>query len=286
MRTAKNLNRLTTVNSRGISTIGYFVTELMTPLSMIGGVAGVGALMSIKILEPYQKGVWLGFGKFKGVKGEGMRLALPLYHTVHEVDMRSTMIELPEQHIMGAGENVTTFVDGTVQFRVVDPVKAMFEVDDYKKNTAERAQNAIREHLGGMDFDGINRDRAKLNKDLLDEMKSLEDCWGVKVETVQIRNVRVAKSLEEDMARTAKAKKSAEAKIILADANIETSKKYHDAAEMYSDNPNSMRLRELDMLQAIADKPSTKIVFYPLDFSGKLANTLGIVSDSEKKEKD
>lgn len=236
-----------------------------------------GGISCIQILKPYQKGVWMAFGKFQNVKGEGMRLSIPFYHSVQVVDMRSTMIELPEQNIMGVGENVTTFVDGTVQFRVVDPMKATFEVDDYKVNTAERAQNAIREHLGGMDFDDINRDRVKLNSVLLEDMKPLEDEWGVKVEKLQLRNVKVAKSLEEDMARTAKAKRSAESKIIQAKANIATSQQYHEAAKLYLDNPNTMRLRELDMLQAIADKPSTKFVFYPMDFHR-------IAIDPKKKE--
>ena len=229
----------------------------------------------LTIIKAYEKGVYLKFGELQGIKDPGLRLNIPVYHKVMKVDMRSTVDQLGYQELYSEGENVTFHVNGTVQYRVVDPLKATLNVDEYWTNTRIRAQNSIREHLSGMPIDDISAKREQLNEILKEDLSQLESDWGIRVERVQLENIKFDDSLKAMMSQKAKAQRSADSKVIQAKANIETAKKYAEASKEYEDSPVSLQLRQLDMLQSIASHDSVKFVFYPLEVLSALRTHAG-----------
>jgi regulator of protease activity HflC (stomatin/prohibitin superfamily) len=232
-----------------------------------------------RIVDQYEKGVTFTLGKLTAVKDPGIRLKIPFIQQMWKADMRTTLNRLDRQEIV-TRDNVAIKVDGVVQFRVIDPRKAIcnvsgvgsFEKDSsgegyhrvgVEKAINELAQLKIREVLSHSDVNEILRNREDLGNKLTEGTNALVDDWGVEIHSIRIKDINFDESMTRAMAKTAEAHRVAEAKIINAQADIETAKKYEEAAEIYGKNPTAMRLRELEAFTRLASEKSNCTILIP-----------------------
>lgn len=208
-----------------------------------------------RIVDQYEKGVTFTLGKLTAVKDPGLRIAIPFIQWMWKADMRTTLKSLARQEVI-TKDNVTIKVDGVVQFRVIDPRKAICNVNgvgswekasdgDYHRVGVEKAINElaqlkIREVLSHSDVNEILRNREELGCKLTEGANSLLDDWGVEIQSIRIKEINFDESMSRAMAKTAEAQRVAEAKMINAQADIETAKKYEEAAEIYGKNPTGV----------------------------------------------
>jgi regulator of protease activity HflC (stomatin/prohibitin superfamily) len=223
------------------------------------------------IIPEYQRGIKLNLGKFSGVVEPGIRLNVPVYHQIYHVDMRDRTVQLQKQKVV-TSNNVSYEVDGVLQYRIVDPRKAILEVNDIHSSIVERAQLEMKKSLAKTELDKLSMSRDEISSDLIKGLLPLEDKWGVKFQFFELREITFDDTLKRAMATVAEAELQAKAKVINAKADIETAKEYQKAAAVYSENPNTMRLREFQLWQTGFKDPATKFFVIPsnlLDFMKK-----------------
>lgn len=227
-------------------------------------------LASFRVLREYQRGVVFMLGRFWKVKGPGLILIIPGVQQWVRVDLRTIVMEVSPQDVI-TRDNVSVKVNAVVYFRVVDPAKSVIQVEKFLEATSQLAQTTLRAVLGKHALDELLSEREKLNLDIQKVLDTQTDAWGIKVSTVEIKQVDLNESMVRAIARQAEAERERRAKIIHAEGELQASEKLLQAAQMLAQQPQAMQLRYLQTLGNIAgDKSSTIIFPVPIEFLSAL----------------
>jgi regulator of protease activity HflC (stomatin/prohibitin superfamily) len=220
---------------------------------------------AIKVFPEYQRGVIFRLGRLTPPKGPGIFVIIPIVDRVVRVDLRTITFDVPAQEVI-TKDNVPAKVNAVAYFRVVDPSKAIVEVQSYVSATSQIAQTTLRSVLGQSDLDHLLTERDKLNARLQEIIDEQTEPWGVKVSVVEIKDVEIPASMQRAMARQAEAERERRAKVIAAEGEFQASEKLSQAADVLSRNPAAIQLRYLQTLAEIAtEKNSTTVFPIPID---------------------
>ncbi|HEX6696719.1 MAG TPA: slipin family protein [Solirubrobacteraceae bacterium] len=230
---------------------------------LVLAIAAAGA--SVRILREYERAVVFRLGRLVGAKGPGIVLLVPLVDRMVRVDLRTVTFEVPPQDVI-TRDNVPAKVNAVAYFRVVDPVKSVVEVERIRAATSQIAQTTLRSVLGRADLDQLLSEREQLNESLQQIIDDQTDPWGVKVTTVEIKDVGIPQGMQRAMARQAEAERERRAKVINAEGEFQASERLFDAAEVMSGNPAALQLRYLQTLLEIGTNQNSTIVLpVPID---------------------
>ena len=220
---------------------------------------------AIRILREYQRGVVFTLGRFWKVKGPGFIILIPLVQQMVRVDLRTIVMDVPTQDVI-SHDNVSVKVNAVVYFRVIDPEKAIIQVENFYMATSELAQTTLRSVLGQHELDEMLAERERLNVDVQSILDRQTDAWGIKVSNVEIKHVDLDESMIRAIAKQAEAERVRRAKVIHALGEMEASEKLLQAAQTLSQQSQAMQLRYLQTLTEIAGERSNTIVFpLPMD---------------------
>ncbi|WP_457626207.1 slipin family protein [Persephonella sp.] len=215
---------------------------------------------AIKILPEYERGVIFRLGRVIGAKGPGIIILIPFIDKMVRVSLRVITMDVPTQDVI-TKDNVSVKVDAVVYFRVVDPVKAIVNVEDFIYATSQISQTTLRSVCGQAELDELLSQREKLNIKLQEIIDKETDAWGVKVVSVELKRIDLPEELVKAMARQAEAERERRAKIIAAEAEYQAAQKLVEAAELLAKQPIAMQLRYLETLNTIGQKNAKTIVF-------------------------
>ncbi|WP_341502990.1 slipin family protein [Gallaecimonas sp. GXIMD4217] len=233
--------------------VGYF------PLLLI--IFVVSLIMSMfRILREYERGVIFLLGRFYKVKGPGLIIVVPFVQQIVRVDLRTVTMDVPTQDVISR-DNVTIKVNAVLYFRVIDPQKAIINVENYLEATSQLAQTTLRSVLGQHELDELLAERETLNADLQRILDNSTDVWGIKVSTVEIKHVDLDDSMIRAIARQAEAERVRRAKVIHANGELEASRKLLEAAETLAKQPQAIQLRYLQTLTEISGENNSTIIF-------------------------
>ena len=221
---------------------------------------------SVRVLREYERGVMFTLGRFTGVRGPGLILLIPLAQQMVRVDLRTVVLDVPSQDVISR-DNVSVKVNAVLYFRVVDPDKAIIQVENFMQATSQLAQTTLRSVLGKHELDEMLAERDKLNADIQEILDQQTDAWGIKVANVEIKHVDIDESMIRAIARQAEAERTRRAKIINSEGEQQAAQKLVEAAQILAASPGAMQLRYLGTLHEIAgEKNATIIVFpFPID---------------------
>ena len=241
----------------------------------------VGLAASLRILREYERGVVFQLGRFWKVKGPGLVILIPGIQQMVKVSLRVMVLDIPSQDVI-TRDNVSVKVNAVLYFRVVDPQKAIIQVEKYLEATSQLAQTTLRAVLGKHELDDLLAERERLNLDIQKILEAQTDSWGIKVTNVEIKHVDLNDSMIRAIARQAEAERERRAKVIHAEGELQASHKLAEAAEVLSHQPQALQLRYLETLTVIAaDKNSTIVFPLPLDIVGPLLKALARPGDTE-----
>ena len=225
---------------------------------------------AIKILREYERGVIFQLGRFWKVKGPGLIIVIPVVQQMERVDLRVIVMDVPTQDVISR-DNVSVKVNAVVYFRVIDPEKAIIQVERYLEAISQLAQTTLRSVLGQHELDDMLAEREKLNADIQGLLDRQTDAWGIKVANVEIKHVDIDETMVRAIARQAEAERERRAKVIHAEGEMQAATKLVEAARILNEQPQSLQLRYLQTLTEIAGEKSSTIVFpLPLDSIGKM----------------
>lgn len=233
------------------------------------------AIASIRILREYERGVVFLLGRFWRVKGPGLVIIVPGIQQMVKVDLRVVTMDVPPQDVISR-DNVSVKVNAVVYFRVVDPQKAIIQVENFLMATSQLAQTTLRAVLGKHELDEMLAEREKLNLDVQQILDAQTDSWGIKVANVEIKHVDLNESMVRAIARQAEAERERRAKVIHAEGEKQAAQALMEAAQMLSREPAAMQLRYLQTLTQVAgDKSSTLVFPVPVDLLSALTSRPG-----------
>jgi len=225
---------------------------------------------SIKILREYERGVVFFLGRFQRVKGPGLIIIIPGIQQMVRVDLRTVTMDVPTQDVISR-DNVSVKVNAVIYFRVVDPERAIIQVEDFIMATSQLAQTTLRSVLGAHELDEMLMNRDQLNRDIQGILDKQTDAWGIKVSNVEIKHVDLDESMIRAIARQAEAERERRAKVIHAEGELQASEKLLAATEVLTRNPVSIQLRYLQTLSEVANSKGSTVVFpFPLEFAEML----------------
>src|SRR3954449_11314242 len=231
---------------------------------------------SVRVLREYERGVIFRLGRLVALKGTGLVLLIPVIDRMVRVDLRTVTLNIPPQEVI-TRDNVPSRVNAVAYFKVVDPNKAIVEVENFLIATSQIAQTALRSVLGKAELDQLLSERERLNEDLQKVIDEQTEPWGVKVSTVEIKDVEIPENMQRVMARQAEAERERRAKIINSEGEFQAAQKLADAADIISENPATLQLRYLQTLLEMGVNQNTAIVFpVPIDL---LTGFLGDAGD-------
>lgn len=220
---------------------------------------------AIKVLREYERGVVFQLGRFWKVKGPGLILLVPFVQQMVRVDLRTIVMDVPSQDLISR-DNVSVKVNAVVYFRVVDPQKAIINVEHFYEAISQLAQTTLRSVLGQHDLDEMLAERDKLNQDIRTILDAQTDAWGIKVANVEIKHVDINEVMVRAIARQAEAERVRRAKVIHAEGEQQAAEKLVEAARLLGADPRAIQLRYLQTLTEIAGEKSSTIVFpLPID---------------------
>ena len=250
-----------------------YLLEYLTPAIVLIAILG----SAIRILREYQRGVIFFLGRFQAVKGPGLIIVIPLIQKMVRVDLRVVTYDIPPQDLISR-DNVTVRVSAVLYFRVVDPQRAIIQVEQFFTATSELAQTTLRSVLGQHDLDEMLSQREKLNVDIQNILDEQTASWGIKVTNVELKHIDLNESMIRAIAKQAEAERERRAKVIHAEGELQASRKLLEAAEVMSQNPQTLQLRYMQTLSDISSENATTIVFpLPLEVLKAFA--------TEKREK-
>lgn len=215
---------------------------------------------AIRILREYERGVVFLLGRFWKVKGPGLVIVIPVVQQLVRVDLRIVTMDVPAQDVISK-DNVSVKVNAVLYFRVVDPEKAIIQVEDFLMATSQLAQTTLRAVLGKHDLDEMLAEREKLNLDIQQILDSQTDAWGIKVTNVEIKHIDLNENMIRAIARQAEAERERRAKVIHAEGEKQAAVALIEAAEMLAREPAAMQLRYLQTLTQVANDRTSTIVF-------------------------
>jgi regulator of protease activity HflC (stomatin/prohibitin superfamily) len=237
---------------------GYFGIVLLVAIALL-------LFSALRVLREYERGVVFQLGRFWSVKGPGLIVIIPGIQQMVRVDLRTVTMDVPSQDVISR-DNVSVKVNAVVYFRVVDPQKAIIQVENFLVATSQLAQTTLRSVLGKHELDEMLAEREKLNIDIQKTLDTQTDAWGIKVGMVEIKHVDINETMIRAIARQAEAERERRAKVIHAEGELQASEKLLQAARVLAGQPEAMQLRYLQTLTNIAgDKSSTVVFPVPMD---------------------
>jgi regulator of protease activity HflC (stomatin/prohibitin superfamily) len=248
----------------------------LNPLLIFAFIVGLYLINSIKILNEYERGVIFRLGKlYPRPKGPGVILVFAPIDRLVRVGLRTVVMDVPPQDVI-TKDNVSVKVNAVVYFRVMDPQRAIVEVENFNYATSQLAQTTLRSILGQVELDGLLSERENLNQELQQILDTQTDPWGVKVSAVEVKHVDLPPDMQRAMARQAEAERDKRARIIHAEGEFLASKKLAEAAAVIAQEPLAVTLRYLQTATEIAGEKNSTLVFpLPIDLVSGLVKKLG-----------
>jgi len=229
---------------------------------------------AIRILREYERGVVFQLGRFWKVKGPGLVIIIPGIQQMVKVDLRTIVMDVPPQDVISR-DNVSVKVNAVLYFRVIDPQRAIIQVEDYYAATSQLAQTTLRSVLGKHELDEMLAERDKLNVDIQRILDAATDAWGIKVTSVEIKHVDIDPTMVRAIARQAEAERERRAKVIHAEGELQAAEKLVQAADQMSRNPQALQLRYLSTLAGIASERTSTVIFpFPIDLMTPFVDAL------------
>lgn len=220
---------------------------------------------AIRILREYERGVIFRLGRLVGAKGPGIILLIPLIDRMVKVSLRTVVLDVPPQDVI-TKDNVSIKVNAVLYFRVVQPEKAIVEVENFLFATSQLSQTTLRSVLGQSELDELLAQRDKINRDLQKIIDEHAEPWGIKVSNVEVKQIDLPIEMQRAMAKQAEAERERRAKVVHAEGEFQASQKLADAANVISANPIALQLRYLQTLVEVASDKSSTILFpLPID---------------------
>jgi regulator of protease activity HflC (stomatin/prohibitin superfamily) len=226
---------------------------------------------SVRILREYERGVVFMLGRFWKVKGPGIIVVIPGIQQMVRMDLRTRLFNVPPQDVISR-DNVTVRVNAVIYYRIIDPQKAVIQVEQFDEATNQLAQTTLRSVLGQHDLDQMLAEREKLNLDIRKILDEQTDAWGIKVSIVELKQIDLNETMVRAIARQAEAERMRRAKVIDAQGEFQASEQLAQAGKILASQPEAMQLRYLTALQNIAgDKASTIVFPIPINLFEKLS---------------
>lgn len=239
---------------------------------------------AIKILREYERGVIFRLGRLTGTKGPGIFVIIPFVDRMVKVDLRVITMDVPYQEVI-TKDNVTVKVNAVVYFRVLDPESSVIKVLDFIRATSQISQTTLRSVLGQSELDDLLSQREKLNQILQKTIDEQTDPWGIKVTTVEIKEVELAETMKRSMAAQAEAERERRAKIIHAEGELQAADKLAQAGSIIAREPTTLQLRYLDTLSNIAAEKNSTIIFpMPINLFEAFTRFSKALSPGEEEE--
>lgn len=235
--------------------------------------------LSVRVVPEYERGVVFRLGRVIDAKGPGLFFLIPIVDRMIKVDLRTVTLDVPAQDAI-TSDNVTVKVNAVVYFRVIDPVDAVVQIEDYRRATWQIAQTSLRNVIGQSQLDQLLIAREKINERLQHIIDEATEPWGIKVSIVELKDLELTANMVRAMAREAEAERERRAKIISAEGDQQAAQKLAEAAREMNEEPGAMTLRYLQTLLDIGIENNTTIVFpLPIELIGPLMNFFGQKSD-------
>lgn len=226
----------------------------------------------INIVNQYERGVVLTFGRFSRTLNPGLRIIIPYIERLVKTDIRTTPMDIPKQEVI-TKDNVTVNVDAVVYFRVIDTKKAVLETTNYSYATSTFAQTALRDVTGNFDLDELLSKRDDISKQIKEIVDNQTDKWGIDIENVKLQNIELPADMKRAMAKQAEAERERRAAIISAEGEKSAAAAVAEAAALLAKTPGGINIRTLQTLEKISTDPSQKtVILLPTDLAGKLKN--------------
>lgn len=236
---------------------------------ILGGVIVLGLVLlasAVRIVQEYERGVIFRLGRLVGAKGPGLFFIIPFIDRMVKVDLRTVPMDVPPQECI-THDNVTVKVNAVVLYRVIDPERAIVNVEDFRRATWQIAQTTLRNVIGQSELDELLAHREKVNQQLQMIIDEQTEPWGVKVGVVEVKDVELPQTMQRAMAKQAEAEREKRAKIIHAEGEFQASQQLAQAADVISANPATLQLRYLQTLTEIAVEKNSTIIFpMPIEF--------------------
>ena len=231
---------------------------------------------AIKILNEYERGVIFRLGRVLGApKGPGLIILIPMIDKMTKVSLRTVVLDIPPQDVI-TRDNVSIKVNAVVYFRVIDPLKAIIDVENFLYATSQLAQTTLRSVLGQAELDDLLSHREQLNEKLQEILDTHTESWGIKVSNVEVKNVDLPQEMQRAIARQAEAERERRAKIISAEGEFQASGKLAEASDVLSRNPMALQLRYLQTLIEISTEKNSTIIFpVPIDLLKVFMDKMG-----------
>jgi regulator of protease activity HflC (stomatin/prohibitin superfamily) len=228
-------------------------------------IVGMFFVLSVKVLNEYERGVIFRLGRIIGAKGPGLIILIPVIDRMMRVDLRTVTMDVPPQDVISR-DNVTIKVNAVIYFRVVDPNRAVVEVENYLLATSKLAQTTLRSVLGQVELDQLLASREEINHRLQTILDAQTEPWGVKVANVEVKQVDLPAEMQRATAKQAEAERERRAKIIAAEGELQASEKLSEAAQVMATQPMSLQLRYLQTIREMANEQSTTTILpFPIE---------------------
>jgi regulator of protease activity HflC (stomatin/prohibitin superfamily) len=226
-------------------------------------IAALFFFSAFKVLTEYERGVIFQLGRFHGVKGPGLIIVIPVIQTMVRVDLRTIVMDVPTQDVISR-DNVSVKVSAVIYFRVIDPEKAIIQVENRVEATSQLAQTTLRSVLGQHELDDMLAEREKLNADIQAILDQATATWGIKVTNVEIKHVDLDESMIRAIAAQAEAERTRRAKVIHAEGEFQASERLAEAAKVLAAQPQAMQLRYLQTLTEISGEKNSHTIVFPV----------------------
>lgn len=229
-------------------------------LSVIAVIIIIFGVNFFHILREYERAVVFTLGRFWKVKGPGLIIIVPFVQQYVRTELRTVVIDIPPQDVISR-DNVSVRVNAVVYFRIIDPARAIIQVEDYFSAVNQLAQTTLRSVLGQHELDEMLAERTKLNADIQKILDEHTDAWGIKISMVEIKQIDLNETMVRAIAQQAEAERGRRAKVIHADGELQASQKLSEAAKILAEQPQALQLRYLQTLANIGEEKNTTIVF-------------------------
>ena len=237
----------------------------MTPIIVIGVLVLVVLFNAVHILPEYERAVAFTLGRLTGVRGPGLIIVVPFVQKIVRLDIRTITMDVPSQDVI-TKDNISIKVNAVLYYRVIDPAKALVQVEDYHYASNQLAQTTLRSVCGEVELDQLLSERERVNHKIQDIIDHQTDPWGIKISLVEVKHIDLPQDMQRAMAKQAEAERERRAKVIKAEGEFQAAAKLTEAAEIMSRQPATLQLRYLETLRDIASEHNSTILFpLPID---------------------
>jgi regulator of protease activity HflC (stomatin/prohibitin superfamily) len=238
---------------------------------------------AIRILNEYERGVIFRLGRVIQAKGPGLIILIPVIDKMVKVSMRLVAMDVDPQDVISK-DNVSVKVNAVIYFRVIEPIKAVVEVEDYAYAMSQLAQTTLRSVCGQAELDELLSAREKINSKLQEILDTHTDPWGIKVTTVELKHIDLPQDMQRSMAKQAEAERERRAKVINAEGEFQAAAKLAEAAEIIREHPMALQLRYLQTMREMSAEQNTTTIFpFPIDLFKPFMDGMGKIKKEEKE---